>query len=168
MTKLVETMFVAAALMASTQAVPRVLAQQQAPQAEPLRIVPTDSLFDRYTVEPKWGQLPSSQPWGGVTTGVAVDGKGTVVVLVRTAPYFRVFTRDGRFVKAWGDAGAFGQPHSVHFGPDGGIWASDPNRHVVYKFSADGKLLMTLGTGARGDNTSRDAFTRPAGLTIAK
>jgi DNA-binding beta-propeller fold protein YncE len=169
MTKLVETMFVAAALMASTQAVPRVLAQQQAPQAEPLRIVPTDSLFDRYTVEPKWGQLPSSQPWGGVTTGVAVDGKGTVVVLVRTAPYFRVFTRDGRFVKAWGDAGAFGQPHSVHFGPDGGIWASDPNRHVVYKFSPEGKLLMTLGkSGVRGDNSSREAFTRPAGLTVAR
>jgi len=168
MKKLVETMLLAAALMASPQASPLVLAQQQAPQAEPLRIVPTDSLFDRYTVESKWGQLPSGQPWGGVTTGVAVDGKGTVVVLVRTAPYFRVFTRDGKFVKAWGDAGLFGQPHSVHFGPDGGIWASDPNRNLVYKFSADGKLLMTLGTGARGDNASRDAFTRPAGLTIAK
>jgi len=167
MTRLLETAILAAVLIAPPPAAPTVSAQQGAP-AEPLRIIPTDSLFDRYTVESKWGQLPSGQPWGGVTTGVAVDGKGTVVVLVRTAPYFRVFTTDGRFVKAWGDAGLFGQPHSVHFGPDGALWASDPNRNLVYKFSADGKLLMTLGTGARGDNTSRDAFTRPAGLSIAK
>jgi hypothetical protein len=166
MRRIIGTAIVAAVAVTSAHTTGVVSGQGQA--AEPLRIIPTDSLFDRYTVEPKWGQLPASQPWGGVTTGVAVDGKGMVVVLVRTAPYFRVFNTDGRFVKAWGDAGAFGQPHSVHFGPDGGIWASDPNRNVVYKFSADGKLLMTLGTGARGDNTSRDAFTRPAGLTIAK
>ena len=166
MKRLVEAAIVAA-LLAWPHAAPVVSAQQGA-QAEPLRIIPTDSLFDRYLVEPKWGHLPAGQPWGGVTTGVAADGKGTVVVLVRAAPYFRVFRTDGTFVKAWGEAGAFGQPHSVHFGPDGGIWASDPNRNLVYKFSADGKLLMTLGTGARGDNTSRDAFTRPAGLSIAK
>jgi hypothetical protein len=127
---------VAAVAVISPHATTVVSGQGQA--AEPLRITPTDSLFDRYTVESKWGMLPPGQPWGGVTTGVAVDGKGTVVVLVRTAPYFRVFTTDGKFVKAWGDAGSFGQPHSVHFGPDGGIWASDPNRNVVYKFSADG------------------------------
>jgi len=167
MRRVIGTVVVAAAAIASPR-VALVLSAQTSQAAEPLRIIPTDSLFDRYTVDAKWAQLPPTQPWGGVTTGVAADGKGTVVVLVRTAPYFRVFRTDGTFVKAWGDAGAFGQPHSVHFGPDGGIWASDPNRNVVYKFSADGKLLMTLGTGARGDNTSRDAFTRPAGLTIAK
>ena len=168
MKQLLETAILAAVLIAPPPAAPTLSAQQGAP-AEPLRIIPTDSLFDRYTVESKWGQLPPGQPWGGVTTGVAADGKGTVVVLVRTAPYFRVFTTDGRFVKAWGDAGLIGQPHSVHFGPDGAIWASDPNRNVVYKFSPDGKLLLTLGkSGVRGDDTSRDAFTRPAGLTIAK
>lgn len=168
MKRFVHTTLVAAALVASPHTAP-VVSAQQAAQTEPLRIVPTDSLFDRYTVEARWGQLPPGQPWGGVTTGVAVDGKGTVVVLVRTAPYFRVFTTGGKFVKAWGDAGSFGQPHSVHFGPDGGIWASDPNRHVVYKFSPEGKLLMTLGKpGVRGDNASREAFTRPAGLTVTR
>ena len=118
MKRFVETAMLAAVLIAPPPAAPTLSAQQGA-QAEPLRIIPTDtdSLFDRYTVESKWQKLPSGQPWGGVTTGVAADGKGTVVVLVRTAPYFRVFTTDGRFVKAWGDAGLFGQPHSVHFGP---------------------------------------------------
>jgi DNA-binding beta-propeller fold protein YncE len=167
MRRIIGTAIVAAVAVMSPHTTRMVSGQGQS--AEPLRIIPTDSLFDRYTADAKWAQLPPGQPWGGVTTGVAVDGKGTVVVLVRAAPYFRVFTTDGKFVKAWGDAGAFGQPHSVHFGPDGGIWASDPNRNVVYKFSPDGKLLMTLGKpGVRGDNTSRDAFTRPAGLTIAK
>lgn len=159
-------------LLVVTSLLPRTAASAQEGRgaAEPaLRITPTDSLFDRYDVNTNWAQLPPGQPWNGVTTGVATDGKGTVVVLVRTAPYFRVFSSDGKLVKAWGDAGLFGQPHSAHFGPDGAIWASDPNRHVVYKFSRDGKLLMTLGKpGVSGDNTSREAFTRPAGLTIAK
>ncbi len=168
MRRVVGTALVAAVAITSPQGI-TVASGQSSQAAEPLRIIPTDSLFDRYTVDAKWAQLPSTQPWGGVTTGVAVDGKGTVVVLVRTAPYFRVFTTEGKFVKAWGDAGSIGQPHSAHFGPDGGIWASDPNRNVVYKFSPDGKLLLTLGkSGVRGDNTSREAFTRPAGLTIAK
>src|SRR5436190_11869567 len=110
MTRFLETAILATVLVASPQTVPVISAQQAAQAEAPLRIIPTDSLFDRYSVESKWGQLPSGQPWGGVTTGVAADGKGTVVVLVRTAPYFRVFTTDGRFVKAWGDAGLFGQP----------------------------------------------------------
>ena len=72
MKRLVEAAIVAA-LLAWPHAAPVVSAQQGA-QAEPLRIIPTDSLFDRYLVEPKWGHLPAGQPWGGVTTGVAADG----------------------------------------------------------------------------------------------
>jgi hypothetical protein len=126
------------------------------------------SMFDRYDVNGKWGQLPSGQSWGGTTTSVAADGKGTVIVLVRAAPFFRVFTTDGRYVRGWGDASLFNQAHSVHFGPDGAVWATDPNDHVVHKFSPDGRLLMTLGKKAvSGDNTSRDAFNRPNGVAIA-
>jgi len=42
------------------------------------------------------------------------------------------------------------------------LWATDPNDHVVHKFSADGKVLLTLGKkGVPGDDTARDAFNRP-------
>src|SRR5687767_5767214 len=94
------------------------------------------SMFDRYDVNGKWGQMPAGMVWGGVTTSVAADGKGQVIVLVRAAPYFRIFTTDGKFVRGWGDASLFNQAHSVHFAPDGAVWATDPNDHVVHKFSA--------------------------------
>jgi peptidylamidoglycolate lyase len=127
------------------------------------------SLFDKYDVNmTKWAQLPADLPWGGMTTWVAAEGKGTVIVLVRKAPYFRVFTAEGKFVKAWGDEDLFVEAHSVHFDHDGFIWASDPNGHVVHKFSTDGKLVMTLGKkGVAGDNASHDTFNRPNAVAIA-
>jgi len=127
------------------------------------------SLFDRYDVNmTKWAQLPADLPWDGVTSWVAADGKGTVIVLVRKAPYFRVFTTDGKFVKSWGDEGLFVEAHSAQFDRDGFIWATDPNGHVVHKFSPDGKLMMTLGKkGVAGDNSSHDTFNRPNAVAFA-
>jgi len=127
------------------------------------------SLFDKYDVNmTKWAQLPADLPWGGLTTWVAADGKGTVIVMVRKAPYFRVFTSDGKFVKAWGDESLFKEAHSAHFDREGFIWATDPNDHVVHKFSTDGKMLMTLGKkGVPGDNASQDSFNRPNAVAIA-
>ncbi|HVG73000.1 MAG TPA: SMP-30/gluconolactonase/LRE family protein [Vicinamibacterales bacterium] len=125
------------------------------------------SLFDRYTVKADFAGLAGAG-WGASTTSVAADGKGQVIVMVRAVPYFRIFTADGKPVKTWGDAGLFNLAHSVHVAPDGAIWASDPNAHVVHKFGADGKILLTLGKkGVAGDDTSRDAFNQPNGLGFA-
>ena len=115
-----------------------------------------------------WAQLPQGATWNGNTTWITTDGKGNVVVLVRTAPYFRVFTRDGRFVKAFGDEGLFESAHSVTIDPQGSLWVTDSAAHVVHKFSADGRLLMTLGKkGVAGDNTSRESFNQPNHVAIA-
>src|SRR5262245_37035988 len=96
------------------------------------------SLFDRYDVNMnKWAQLP--EPWGGETTWVTPDGKGQVVVMVRKSPYFRVFTTEGKFVKAWGEQSLFNQAHSVYFDRQGNLWGVDPNDHAIYKFDVDGK-----------------------------
>src|SRR5690349_13241247 len=104
------------------------------------------SLFDRYDVNmTKWAQLPADTQWGGETSWVAADGKGHVIVLVRKAPYFRVLTTDGKLLRTWGDDGLFKTAHSVHFDADGNLWATDSDNHVVYKFSPEGKLLMSLG-----------------------
>jgi peptidylamidoglycolate lyase len=121
------------------------------------------SLFNRYDVTMKWGQVPADLPWDGVTTWVAADGKGQVIVMVRKAPYIRVFTTDGKFVKAWGDAPLFKEAHSVHFDREGNMWGVDTGDHVVEKFDTDGKVVMTIGKrGVTGDNTSHEAFNRPA------
>src|SRR5262245_36946590 len=114
-----------------------------------------------YSVNPAWAQLPQGTTWNGNTTWITADGKGQVVVLVRTAPYFRVFARDGTFVKAFGDAGLFESAHSVTIDARGFLWVTDSAAHVVHKFGPDGRLLMTLGKkGMAGDNTSRDLFNQ--------
>jgi peptidylamidoglycolate lyase len=80
-----------------------------------------------------------------------------------------MFTRDGKFVKAWGDAGTFQGAHGLGFDREGFIWATDNAGHAVYKFSTDGTLLMTLGKkGVAGDNTSHDLFNQPAAVFIAR
>jgi hypothetical protein len=128
------------------------------------------SLFDRYDVNmTKWAQLPDGGAWGGDTSWVTPDGKGQVVVMVRKPPYFRVFTTEGKFVKAWGEQSLFNQAHSAYFDHDGNMWGVDPNDHVAYKFDASGKIVMTLGKkGVAGDNASQDTFNRPSTMFFAK
>jgi sugar lactone lactonase YvrE len=123
---------------------------------------------EKYVVNKSWAQVPADLPWNGSTTNIAPDRKGNVVVFVRTAPFFRVFTREGKFVKAWGDASLFTEPHSLLFDRDGNIWTTDAMAHVVYKFDPDGKLLLTLGKkGMAGDNASQELFNRPNAVAIA-
>lgn len=121
-----------------------------------------------FTVDTSWARLPPGMTWNGNTTWITADGKGQVVVLVRTAPYVRVFTRDGAFVKAWGDAGLFQSAHSVTVDARGDLWITDSAAHTVQKFSADGRLLTTLGKkGVAGDNASQDLFNQPNHVAVA-
>lgn len=121
-----------------------------------------------HKVDVNWAQLPEGTSWGGNTSWITADGRGSVLVLVRTAPYFRSFTRDGRFVKAFGDDGLFQSAHSVTIDPQGFLWVTDSAAHLVQKFSPDGRPLLTLGKkGVAGDNTSRDLFNQPNHVAIA-
>src|ERR671913_450708 len=76
----------------------------------------------KYTVDANWARLPAGTTWNGNTSWITADGKGQVVVLVRTAPYFRVLTRDGALVKAFGDDGLFQSAHSVTIDAQGIFW----------------------------------------------
>lgn len=141
------------------------IAVGQAPAPGSAPAVPAN---EKYVVNKSWAQLPADMPWNGSTTNIAPDRKGNVVVFVRAEPFFRVFTREGKFVKAWGDAGLFTEPHSLLFDRDGSIWTTDAQAHVVYKFDSDGKILLTLGKkGVAGDNTSKDLFNRPNAVALA-
>jgi len=150
-------LFAAAVTPAFAQAPATAPAAPYAPPSSTLA-----SLTGRYTVRGDFG-VKEPKEWGGTTTWVAADGKGTVVVMVRVAPYFRFFSTDGKPLRQWGDKDLFpGEAHSVHFGPDGNVWATDSNDHTVRKFSPTGELMLTLGKSkVTGDNTSQDAFNRP-------
>src|ERR1044072_1128519 len=127
------------------------------------------SLFGRYTMRGDFG-VKDPKDWGGTTTWVAEDGKGTVLVMVRVAPYFRFFTTEGEPIRQWGDKDLFtGEAHSAHFGPDGSIWATDSADHTVRKFSPTGQLLLTLGKAkVAGDNASQDTFNRPNAVAFGR
>jgi sugar lactone lactonase YvrE len=123
---------------------------------------------DKYVVNKAWAQVPADLPWNASTSTIAADGKGKIVVMVRAMPFFREFTRDGAFIKAWGEASHFVEPHSVMFDREGFMWTTDSNGHVVHKYDASGKLLMTLGKkGSAGDNASQDTFNRPNAVAVA-
>lgn len=157
---------------AFAMAVAPVLAQAPAsapaaPYAPPTSTL--SSLFGRYTMRGDFGAKDPKE-WGGTTTWVAADGKGTVLVMVRVAPYFRFFTTEGEPIRQWGDKDLFsGEAHSAHFGPDGSIWATDSTDHTVRKFSPTGQLLMTLGKAkVAGDNASHEAFNRPNAVAFGR
>ena len=108
-----------------------------------------------YKVDANWARLPAGTTWNGNTTWITADGRGQVVVLVRTAPYFRVLSRDGAWVKAFGDDGLFESAHSVTIDAQGYLWVTDSAAHVVQKFSSDGRVLMTWERRASPATTRR-------------
>jgi sugar lactone lactonase YvrE len=77
-------------------------------------------------------------------------------------------------IKSWG-VGTFVFPHGFHVDAQGGIWVSDAQGangkgHQVFKYDADGRLLMTIGTaGVEGDGLDNrlrqptDVVTAPNG-----
>jgi DNA-binding beta-propeller fold protein YncE len=123
-----------------------------------------------YKVVENWAQFPDGvTKWGGAT-GVDIDPRnGNIYVFHRNeAMPIMAFDRNGKFIRAWGQ-GMFKTTHFLRTDRDGNVWVTDRGDHQVFKFSPEGKLLMTLGQkGVVGDNESRDAFNGVADLVIAK
>jgi sugar lactone lactonase YvrE len=141
------------------------LGQAPAPVAPAAPAAPAN---DKYVVNKAWAQLPADLPWNGSTSSIAPDGKGNVVVFVRAMSFFRMFTTEGKFVRSWGEASLFTQPHSLLFDRDGFVWTTDTTGQVVYKFDATGKLQLTLGKkGMAGDNASQELFNQPSAVAVA-
>jgi DNA-binding beta-propeller fold protein YncE len=110
-------------------------------------------------------QLPAGMTWGEVSA-VAVDSHGSVYVFQRSEPPILVFDEHGKFQRSFGDK-MFVSPHGLRVDRDGFIWVTDRMGDQIFKFSADGKLLMTLGKkGVAGDNDARDAFNGPADVVV--
>ena len=108
-----------------------------------------------------WGQLPAGMAWGQVS-GVELDAQGNIWVIHRAEPPILQFDPSGRLLRSFG-RGMFVQAHSLHFDRDGNLWAVDGDGrdgtgHQIFKFSADGRVLLTLGkAGVPGDGP--DTFT---------
>jgi len=129
-------------------------------------VAQTNSENGKWEVLASWGQLPAGTAWGAASQ-VSTTPEGQIVVFRRMVPSFFVFNPDGTFVKSWGDT-PYRLAHGIRIDREGFIWVTDNTDNLIQKFSADGKLLMTLGRkGQAGDNGSQDAFDGPADVFVA-
>ena len=119
----------------------------------------------RYRPVEDWGQM--LELWSlREATSLAVDADNNVVVFNRGEHPVIVFDSEGKFVRAWGE-GLFRHPHAITIGPDGSYWLTDDLHHTVRKFSATGKLLLTLGEGDRPSSLqSGRPFNRPTHVAL--
>ena len=117
-----------------------------------------------YEVAEGWGEIPEGWKFTQVA-GVAVDSQDRVFVFNRGEHPVVIFSRDGKFLKSWGE-GTFTTAHGIYMGPDDSVYLVDTGDHTVRKFTADGKLLMTLGTKDQPGENGRP-FDRPTGVALS-
>src|SRR6186997_2534935 len=121
-----------------------------------------------YRLVQGWGALPNSGTWGEVP-GMAIDAAGRIYAFHRSEPPIVELDRDGKILKMWGEK-LFAWPHGIRIDRFGTLWITDGQARngigqQVFKYSPDGKLLMTLGTkGKRGDGPGE--FNLPHTIVI--
>ena len=128
------------------------------------------NLPNPYHEAANWAKLPAGATWAGV---ISVDPapNGGVWVFHRSDPPLLRFDQSGTVVKSFG-AGLFVQAHGMTVDRGGNVWVTDAQTkdgkgNQVFKFSPDGKLLMTLGkAGVAGGGN--DVFSGPCDVAIAQ
>ena len=139
---------------------------------------PRNDLPQPYRTVRDWGHPPDGLPWAAVT-GVEAGPDGNIYVIYRCFenscagrsenPILK-FDKSGKLLKAWG-AGMFVFPHGSTIDSQGNLWVTDAQAangkgNQVFKFSPDGKLLMTIGTaGAAGEGPY--IFNQPTDVVVA-
>ena len=139
---------------------------------------PRNDLPQPYTTTRDWGELPPGMTWAAVTAiEPAPDGSIYVVhrcfensCAGRPEPPILKYDAGGKLLAAWGQ-GLFVFPHGATVDRDGNLWVTDARGengkgHQVFKFSPDGKVLMTLGkAGVSGSGA--DLFDQPTDVLVA-
>ena len=139
------------------------------------QVVPTNDLPNPYARVEPWGTVPTGAyaertafigaeegPDGNIyllnrCVGNSCDGRAESPVL-KLDP-------TGRLLGSWG-AGMFSFPHGFAVDAGGNVWASDQRGHQVFKWSPEGRLLMTLGERGEGGDPPR-LLNEPTDVAIA-
>ena len=145
-------------------------AEAQAPNSQP----------NPYRTVEGWAKMPAGRTWGS-TSAVEIDRDGRSIWVgercgantcaTSDLPAILKFDADGKLVASFG-AGMFMFPHGIHVDAEGNVWLTDPRGkegkgHQVFKFSPDGKLLLTLGkAGVTGEGP--DLFNQPSDVAVAR
>jgi len=138
-----------------------------------------NAIFNSYMVNDGWLNLSDGRRLG-LATKVALDRDGrslwvfdrcgTVDCVGSMLDPIAKLDPFGNLVVRFG-AGMFNHPHGLHVDHDGNLWATDDHGgegkgHSVFKFSPQGKVLMTLGKpGVAG--AGPDTFNAPTDVFVA-
>jgi streptogramin lyase len=138
-----------------------------------------DSLPNPYQTVEGWARMPEGRTWGS-TSAVEIDPDGKSIWVAERCgantcagsnlPAILRFDASGKMVTSFG-AGLFVFPHGIHVDRDGNVWVTDAQGrdgkgHQVFKFSPEGKVLLTLGkAGVAGDGP--DTFNMPSDVVVA-
>jgi len=130
-----------------------------------------------YRVVEGWAKLPEGRSWGS-TAAVDVDSNDHIWVAERCganscagsnlSPILE-FDPSGKLLRSFG-AAMFVFPHGICVDKEGNVWVTDGDGkdgkgHQVFKFSPDGRVLMTLGkAGVAGDGP--ETFNRPSDVIV--
>jgi DNA-binding beta-propeller fold protein YncE len=166
------------------------------PQRTPGTPQSTAALPEPYRLVDDWPTLPANLnggKWGEVIR-VSLDPKGDIWVFHRcfntlpagsatcigrdNDPPILKFDPSGRLLTSFGKA-MFAFPHGFTVDHEGNVWATDANGrdtvlgmstegrgHQVFKFSPEGRVLMTLGKAGVAGN-GPDTFDQPTGVVVA-
>lgn len=132
-------------------------------------LAPLSAAESSYELVENWVQFPPGVQKWEQATGVDVDAQDNVYVLHRNAGMpIEVFDRNGKFLRGWGQ-GLFKTTHFLRVDGTGSVWVTDRGDMQAFRFSSDGKVLLTLGKkGVTGDNESQDTFNGMADVAVAK
>jgi sugar lactone lactonase YvrE len=145
-----------------------------------------DAQNSSYQTVENFFKMPEGRKVGS-TAGITIDPDGTSIwafercggqdCVGSTAAPILKFDASGRMTRSLG-AGMFVRPHGIHVDRENNIWVTDGDGpdgkdarrngkgHQVFKFSPDGKVVMTLGkAGVAG--AGPDTFNMPSAVFVA-
>jgi len=118
----------------------------------------------RHAVVEGWGR--AADPTLPDVTAVAVDSADNVYLFCRGDHPIRVFDRDGKFLRSFGD-GLFVRPHGLHISPDDILYCVDEGSHCVVVMTPHGVLLNRIGGPEPAPFMSGEPFNRCTNAAVA-
>lgn len=127
-----------------------------------------------------WPKLPASHTLG-LCAGIGVDAQNRVFVFHRSGrkwsnPFPKepieaqtvsvIDSGSGKLLNSWG-ANMFIMPHGLTVDHEGNLWLTDVGLHQVFKFTPEGKLLLTLGERGKPGNDHMH-FNLPTDVAVMR
>jgi peptidylamidoglycolate lyase len=149
--------------------------------AEKKKIDKAPTNTSSYVLVNDWPKLPDNFNLGS-PTGLGLDSKGNIIAFHRSGKVWKTMpvsdlsvikektiskidSKTGEMLNSWGND-LFIMPHGLEVDNQDNIWVTDCGLHQVFKFDANGNLLMTLGEAKVPGNDSAH-FNLPTDIAVS-